>query len=79
MLLKWGGIVIAIDEPKRGLFQSEEKLKKRNEAVPFGANEHFPSYFQYMSAFKKAGLVDIDMFPSGEWNSLEEQINKLVV
>ena len=74
---KMGGVVIAIDEPKRGLFQSEEKLKKRNKAVPFGVNEHFPSYFQYMSAFKKAGLVDIDMFPSGEWNSLEEQINKV--
>ena len=74
---KMGGVVIAIDEPKRGLFQSEEKLKKRNKAVPFGVNEHFPSYFQYMSAFKKAGLVDIDMFPSGGWDSLEEKINKV--
>lgn len=74
---KRGGMVIVIGEPKRGFFQSEEKLKNCDKAVPFGVNEHFPSYFQYMSAFKKAGLVDIDMFPSGGWDSLEEQINKV--
>ena len=68
--------MIAIGEPIRGLFQSEEKLKKRNKAVAYGVNEHFPLYFQYMSAFKKSGLGDIDVFPSMGWGFLEEAINK---
>lgn len=76
MLLKWGG-VIAIGEAKRGFFQSEEKLKKRHEAVPFGVNEHFPSYFQYVSAFKKAGLVDITISSCVNWNDLKEMINQI--
>ena len=71
-----GGMVIAIGEVKRGFFQSEEELKKRHKAVAYGVNEHFPSYFQYVSAFKKAGLVDIDVFPPRGWGLWEEAINK---
>lgn len=74
---KGGGMVIVIGEPKRGFFQSEESLKKSHKAVPFGVNEHFPSYFQYVSAFKKAGLVDITISPYVNWDALKEMINQI--
>ena len=70
-----GGGVIAIDEAKRGLFKKEEVLKKHHKAVPYGANEHYPSYFQYMNAFKKAGLVDVSVFCCINWEALKETIN----
>ena len=77
MLLNGGGVVIASVEAKRGIFQNEESLKKHNKAVPFGLNEHFPSYFQYMSAFKKAGLVDITISSCVNWDDLKEMINQI--
>lgn len=76
-VVKEGGLVMAINEANRGLFQSERRLIARHPAVSFGVNEHFPTYFDYVNSFKKAGLADINTFLSIDWTAWEEKINQM--
>ena len=62
---KTNGIVIAGGEHIRPFFTSDEEFRKKHPAVIYGANEHAYPYYQYKSAFKKAGLKKIKVIPRG--------------
>ncbi len=75
---KPGGIIIAISEVKRGLFQSEKRRKVLHKAVTYGVNEHFPLYYQYVRAFIKSGMSSIVVLPTEGWDRLESEFDKVV-
>jgi SAM-dependent methyltransferase len=77
-VLRKGGILIAVGEHRRGAFQSEEKLREKHRAVGFGVNEHFPTYFAYVSAFEKAGFREIDILHTSGWEYFEEKVETLM-
>lgn len=76
---KKGGLVIAGGEPIKPFFSDEKRFIDENPTSRFGTNEHAYPYYQYINAFKNAGLSEIKVIPFSNFNTRSQNIVKKFV